>query len=273
MKNGSSDTITLRGTLIPPVYPYNKVVYIRTECVRYHETVTNKALLSNYQIIELHWASLLEAQVDFTFEADPENPGQPARDTTGYLQLLGFQRVRDLNTAQLVEQKKLSPDELQQFKGLMQLQVLTSVPNILSNDSRNLINTQEIIMWADGSVTSIEYSKQSNGALDKGQMLSPLPDLEDLVPQGHDTTEDGLSPTEQHLRRIDHRNRIADFANLSKALANIRAHHSTGQHRGYEHRLNALLQPASAAANAAKNRLQEDLKNNILADGPRPRQE
>ena len=80
------ETITIRAIVLPSVQRYDKLIHLRSlDTPMQGYASTEKALLGYSQTTTLHWASLLKASIDFTIEAEPHNPREPARDAKGYM--------------------------------------------------------------------------------------------------------------------------------------------------------------------------------------------
>ena len=258
--------ITISGTVAPPVEPYTKLILIRSENPKTERFATTDPIpLGTFQTSALHWASILQAKVNFTLEADSESPDEPARDSKGYMHLITFQAARDLNTAQLVAVQAHTPREMDELNGLMEFRILTPIPTTLSNYNGELIDALEIIQWKDGSITSFEYQRGPNGILTPKRMLPPLNDLEKLtLDQGHQNGD----PSSNHMRDLNHWTTFTDQATLARALNTVMGQNIPQERRDRDARMYAILKPAAAAAAAARHQITETIVGNILNNTP-----
>ena len=178
----NNQTVILRGTVVPPVLAYTQNLQLIVQAQEEErETLATSRdhPLGAARTARLHWASLLETPIDFVFQADPGNPGQPAANRRGQLILLDFSEHRETKIAQQIDNIKRTPQDLDRFTGLMQFRVMTACPATLSRISGKHIDALETIQWNDDR--SVEYERDSNGALDKGRILPPLSGLESLI--------------------------------------------------------------------------------------------
>lgn len=254
MPTHNSPNVTIRGTVAPPVHAHPWTIIIRTgDPPTETYVLTNQALLGNMGVTALHWASLLQTPVDFTLTADEQDPSHPAKDNRGYASLLKAQPLKDLNTAQLVERRAYGPDDLEPLKGLMDFRTLSPIQHSLSKHSRQMIDALEVIRWGDGSITSIEYQRASNGKFTHIAMLPPLEDLEDLATPASEPSND---PTEEYLRN-EHRWRLlSEHMIATTALSTAVASNTpSARNPSSDGRLAAILRPALAASAAARQKL------------------
>ena len=250
--------ITIRGTVMPPVHPHTGLILIRSggnhPLDRY--AASGPELQTNHQVTILHWASLLGAKIDFVLKPDPSMLEEPARDSKGHMQLVSFNRVKDLTTAQMVQKKAYTPDTLNELAGLMELRVLAKVPSSLSSGQPHLVDAVEIVQWTDDSVTSFEHHRAANGRLIPGRMLPPLKNLGELAT---DRKAPSDNSNENYLRSLADWTALVEHGHLLTVLSAIVAKNTPREREDHDPRLYALLRPASTVAAAAYNHLKQYL--------------
>lgn len=172
-ETGSKKQLVLTGRVKAPVSGYDDIMRFRPGPGSPWQTIRLEQDAGDIQARrDLHWAGTMDEDVEITVLADPEGPGAPLVDDAGRMSmthhLLRDRRCMAEKLAGRSDWQKLLPD----LAGLMKNRVLSTHPREMSRVSLEFVEAHEVILWEDGSITTIEHSTDGiTGAFQEQRVL------------------------------------------------------------------------------------------------------
>ena len=254
--SSTTGEMTLEGKVRAPASPYRDSIMFRANpdqegpgtrkvLLRLDEEAVDHAQSKR----ELYWAGVLGETIAITVKTDPELPAKPLLDEHQHM-LLTWHCLRDKRPmAQKVAERPDWPKLVPQLRGMMRASVLSAHPRELSRESLQFVEAHEVIVWQDGSVTTIEHSAAGvTGAFMEQRMLPPLTGLAELL------TREQWESNPKHLDEGS----LIDYGTIQNALERIWKPTPGGApptSRGTA--LRALRSPALELAGEAREELRE----------------
>ena len=190
--SSATGEMTLEGKVRAPASPYRDSIMFRANpdqeglgtrkvLLRLDEEAVDHAQSKR----ELYWAGVLGETIAITVKTDPELPAKPLLDERQHM-LLTWHCLRDKRPmAQKVAERPDWPKLIPQLRGMMRASVLSAHPRELSRESLQFVEAHEVIVWQDGSVTTIEHSAAGvTGEFRDQRMLPHLPRAAQLLEHG-----------------------------------------------------------------------------------------
>ena len=212
-------TLKLRGTVWTSSNPYGEWVSFRPQGEPGSEEWVWLSGDANMPPArrELYWAGQLDEQVAITVLEDQENPGEPQRDNRGAMTMTGYRRTDERSTAEKVADHPSWQDLLPRLRGLMQANVLSAHQREISRKSLQFVEAHEVIMWQDGSITTVEHSAAGvTGAFTEQRMLPPLTGAGQLI-----QLDPWERPAAGHPPLMQLEESIIDYGAVSNALERV----------------------------------------------------
>ena len=187
--SSATGEMTLEGKVRAPASPYRDSIMFRANpdqeglgtrkvLLRLDEEAVDHAQSKR----ELYWAGVLGETIAITVKTDPELPAKPLLDEHQHM-LLTWHCLRDKRPmAQKVAERPDWPKLIPQLRGMMRASVLSAHPRELSRESLEFVGAHEVIIWQDGSMTTIEHSAAGvTGEFRDQRMLPHLPRAAQLL--------------------------------------------------------------------------------------------